>query len=72
MKEERRAGWVRTESFAKGADVFLNTVIICDHCLESYFVYKFENIEERFRYCPRCGARMTEVRLMTKREEEAE
>lgn len=70
--KERHGAWVIAESFTRRDEIYLNTVIICDQCLSSFFIGRFEDVGKRFRFCPRCGARMTEVRLMTKREEEAE
>lgn len=64
--KDRHGAWVIAESFTRRDEIYLNTVIICDQCLSSFFIGRFEDVGKRFRFCPRCGARMDKARDLRK------
>lgn len=53
----KRGKWLVTTAFDQ-LERFKGYEMCCSHCHNSYMAMSFSIIEERYKYCPRCGAKM--------------
>lgn len=55
---ERIGKWIASDTFCDGRNYVLSKILVCNQCSAPFFIDGREDVEKRWRYCPRCGARM--------------
>ena len=50
-------------------DMYDDNVYCCSNCREKYFLEEWTPIENRYFYCPNCGAKMAEQALKERERE---